>query len=205
MRRVGLLLFCLPVAAGLLQASAIFSLIISDSPPAANQTSEIDVQDVSGPTACMPSNFPQPDTVCSNIFIRSGTLHVTFADATTGTATLGGSLPVNGDLNPVPEFTFPISPEIVALTFDGTFSTDAVLQNTTLTLFDGSTFAASPDFSASLDFATNPDCSPGNCFVTVSANAATTTVPDPNSLSLVLCGLLLLVIPIFRKARQLDQ
>jgi hypothetical protein len=202
MRRIGRILFCLPAVVGLLHASAIFSLIVSEG---SSQSSEIDVQDVSGPAACMPAVFPQPGTVCSNIFIRSGTLHVTFADATTGTATLSSSLPVTGDLLSVPEFMFPISPEIVALTLNGTFSTDAVLQNTTLTLFDGSTFVASPDFSASLDFTTNPDCSPGNCFVTVSANAATTTVPDPNSLSLVLCGLLLLVIPIFRKARQLDQ
>ncbi len=195
-------LLCLVLVLGLAQANpvAIFNLTITN-PGVANQTTEIDIQDVAGSVAC--ANFPQPDTVCTDLFLRSGTLNVTFEDLTTGTSTLSASLPISGDLNPVPEFSFPTSPSIISLTFTGTFSTSSVAQDTTLTLFDGSTFIASPDLTASLDFLATPGCSPGNCNVIVFANEAT-AVPEPGPLPLSVVGLLLLAIPITRKTRQLN-
>ena len=183
------ILLFIPLACGLVCADPVPILFLQVSNNGANQTTELDIQDVSGTTACDPGNFPSPTTVCNDLSLLTGSVNVTFADSTTVTKTLGASLPLSGDAFPS-EFIFPFNPLITALSFTGTISA------TDLTLFNGSSLTVSPVISAVLDLSGSPGF--GGVLVFASPPSA---VPEPKGLGISL-ALLCMVLIMVRRCRR---
>ncbi len=174
----GLVVFC-----GLAFADQLPILYLGVGNDGAEQYVVVDISDVSGAAACAAAT--DPSTVCTDLSLTSGSIDVTFSDTSTASASLSTSLPLSGIQVP-PEFFFPLNPDITDISFTGTISA------TTLTLLDGSTVNVSPTISGSASY----DSGSGIVDGLVYATTVTSTVPEPNSVALLIAlfGVLLISI-----------